>query len=75
MVRGLAHEIKNPLAGLRGAGQLLERELVDEDLKEYTRIIIGEADRLRGLGSSHAGADQLPQMRICNIHQIVGHVP
>jgi len=74
MVRGLAHEIKNPLGGLRGAAQLLERELVDEDLKEYTRIIIGEADRLRGLVNRMLGPNQLPQMRICNIHQIVEHV-
>ncbi len=74
LVRGLAHEIKNPLGGLRGAAQLLERELVDEDLKEYTRIIIGEADRLRGLVNRMLGPNQLPQMRTCNIHQIVEHV-
>ena len=45
LVRGLAHEIKNPLGGLRGAAQLLERELPDEELKEFTNIIIGEAAR------------------------------
>ena len=49
MVRGLAHEIKNPLGGIRGAAQLLERELPDQDLREYTNIIIEEADRLRDL--------------------------
>ena len=54
----LAHEIKNPLGGLRGAAQLLERELNDEDLKEYTRIIIGEADRLRGLVNRMLGPNQ-----------------
>jgi two-component system nitrogen regulation sensor histidine kinase GlnL len=74
LVRGLAHEIKNPLGGLRGAAQLLERELGNEDLKEYTRIIIGEADRLRGLVNRMLGPNQLPQMRTCNIHQIVEHV-
>ncbi len=74
LVRGLAHEIKNPLGGLRGAAQLLERELDDEELKEYTRIIIGEADRLRGLVNRMLGPNQLPQMRDCNIHQIVEHV-
>ena len=47
VIRGLAHEIKNPLGGLRGAAQLLERELPSASLKEYTRIIIHEADRLR----------------------------
>lgn len=74
LVRGLAHEIKNPLGGLRGAAQLLERELDDEDLKEYTRIIIGEADRLRSLVNRMLGPNQLPQMRPCNIHQVVEHV-
>lgn len=49
LVRGLAHEIKNPLGGIRGAAQLLERELPSESLKEYTEVIIGEADRLRAL--------------------------
>ncbi|WP_440940159.1 nitrogen regulation protein NR(II) [Immundisolibacter sp.] len=49
MLRGLAHEIKNPLGGLRGAAQLLERELADPDLTEFTQIIIGEADRLKNL--------------------------
>ena len=49
LVRGLAHEIKNPLGGIRGAAQLLERELPSAELKEYTNIIIEEADRLRDL--------------------------
>jgi two-component system, NtrC family, nitrogen regulation sensor histidine kinase GlnL len=55
MVRQLAHEIKNPLGGLRGAAQLLERELPDPGLKEYTRLIIGEADRLTALVDSMSG--------------------
>ncbi|MDE2137430.1 MAG: PAS domain-containing protein, partial [Gammaproteobacteria bacterium] len=49
MIRQLAHEIKNPLGGLRGAAQLLERELPAPSLREYTRVIIGEADRLTAL--------------------------
>ena len=49
LVRGLAHEIKNPLGGLRGAAQLLERMLPDQSLTEYTQIIIEQADRLRNL--------------------------
>src|SRR5438132_13479265 len=49
MVRQLAHEIKNPLGGLRGAAQLLERELPAAALKEYTQVIIGDADRLTAL--------------------------
>ena len=55
MARQLAHEIKNPLGGLRGAAQLLERELPSEELKEYTRVIIGEADRLCALVDSLLG--------------------
>ena len=47
LVRGMAHEIKNPLGGLRGAAQLLETELPSPDLREYTSIIISEADRFR----------------------------
>lgn len=49
LIRGLAHEIKNPLGGIRGAAQLLERELPNAALKEYTDVIIAEADRLRAL--------------------------
>ncbi len=54
MVRQLAHEIKNPLGGLRGAAQLLERELLDPALREYTRVIISEADRLDQSAGFHA---------------------
>ncbi|MGB5473610.1 MAG: histidine kinase dimerization/phospho-acceptor domain-containing protein, partial [Gammaproteobacteria bacterium] len=60
LVRGLAHEIKNPLGGLRGAAQLLEREISDTSLKEYTRIIIGEADRLQALMDRMLGPNSLP---------------
>ena len=74
LVRGLAHEIKNPLGGLRGAAQLLERELPDESLKEYTNIIIGEADRLRNLVNRMLGSNALPNMQRVNIHQILEHV-
>jgi two-component system nitrogen regulation sensor histidine kinase GlnL len=74
LVRGLAHEIKNPLGGLRGAAQLLERELPDEALKEYTHIIIGEADRLRNLVNRMLGPNALPQKELINIHQVLEHV-
>src|SRR5690606_14459150 len=60
LVRGLAHEIKNPLGGVRGAAQLLERELADESLKEYTRVIIGEADRLKALVDRMLGPNREP---------------
>jgi two-component system nitrogen regulation sensor histidine kinase GlnL len=64
VVRGLAHEIKNPLGGLRGAAQLLERQLDSEDLKEYTRIIISEADRLQNLMNRMLGPHQQPEKKI-----------
>ncbi|MDT8383724.1 MAG: nitrogen regulation protein NR(II) [Gammaproteobacteria bacterium] len=74
LVRGLAHEIKNPLGGLRGAAQLLERELPDPELKEYTNIIIGEADRLRNLVNRLLGPNTLPHKERINIHQVLEHV-
>jgi two-component system nitrogen regulation sensor histidine kinase GlnL len=74
MARQLAHEIKNPLGGLRGAAQLLERELPDERLKEYTRVIIGEADRLRALVDSLLGpARQIRRERV-NVHELIDRV-
>lgn len=73
LIRGLAHEIKNPLGGLRGAAQLLDREL-DNGLRDYTRIIIEEADRLQNLVDRMAGPRQLPQKSRVNIHKIIDHV-
>jgi two-component system nitrogen regulation sensor histidine kinase GlnL len=74
VVRGLAHEIKNPLGGLRGAAQLLERQLDSEDLKEYTRIIITEADRLQNLMNRMLGPNQHPEKNDTNIHEVLQHV-
>jgi two-component system nitrogen regulation sensor histidine kinase GlnL len=74
LVRGMAHEIKNPLGGLRGAAQLLEAELPDASLKEYTRIIIGEADRLQNLVNRMLGPNSLPRPIAINIHQVLEHV-
>jgi two-component system nitrogen regulation sensor histidine kinase GlnL len=74
LLKGLAHEIKNPLGGLRGAAQLLERELPSQELREYTRIIIDEADRLQGLLNRMLGPNQLPQLRDVNIHHVLEHV-
>jgi len=74
LVRGLAHEIKNPLGGLRGAAQLLERELNNEELKEYTTIIISEADRLQALMNQMLGPSTLPRKREVNIHEAVERV-
>jgi two-component system nitrogen regulation sensor histidine kinase GlnL len=74
MIRQLAHEIKNPLGGLRGAAQLLERELQEADLREYTQVIIGEADRLASLVDSMAGPSRAPQKSHINVHEICEHV-
>ncbi|KAF0192246.1 MAG: two-component system NtrC family nitrogen regulation sensor histidine kinase GlnL [Gammaproteobacteria bacterium] len=74
IVRGIAHEIKNPLGGLRGAAQLLERALPNEALKEYTDVIIREADRLQNLMNRMLGPNTLPQKRLINIHQVLEHV-
>lgn len=74
VMRGLAHEIKNPLGGLRGAAQLLERELSDPALREYTRIIIHEADRLRKLVDRMMGPHQPLKKKFINIHEILEHV-
>jgi len=74
MIRQLAHEIRNPLGGLRGAAQLLERELPREELKEFTRVIIGEADRLAALMDSLLGPARRPQMAEANVHEILEHV-
>ncbi len=74
LVRGMAHEIKNPLGGLRGAAQLLERELPSEELKEYTQIIIGEADRLQLLVDRMLGPNNIPKKHNVNIHEILERV-
>jgi two-component system, NtrC family, nitrogen regulation sensor histidine kinase GlnL len=74
LIRGLAHEIKNPLGGLRGAAQLLETELPDPGLREYTRIIIHEADRLQALMNRMLGPNRMPQLRVVNIHYVLEHV-
>lgn len=74
MVRQLAHEVKNPLGGLRGAAQLLERELSDDGLKDYTRVIIGEADRLAALVDSMAGPVRAPRKTLVNVHELCEHV-
>ena len=70
---GIAHEIKNPLGGLRGAAQLLERELNGSSLVEYTRIIIDEADRLRNLVDRMLAPVTRNRPRPVNIHSVLEH--
>src|SRR5205085_12672316 len=68
------HEIKNPLGGIRGAAQLLERELDRAQLIEYTQVIISEADRLQSLVNRLLTPHRLPQYRATNIHEILVRV-
>lgn len=74
LIRGLAHEIKNPLGGIRGAAQLLSRALKDEDQKDYTEIIIAESDRLRNLVDRMLGPHQALQMDSVNIHEVLERI-
>ena len=74
MIRQLAHEIRNPLGGLRGAAQLLERELGDDGQREYTGVIIKEADRLTALVDSMTGPARPLQKSRTNVHELCEHV-
>jgi len=74
IIRQLAHEIRNPLGGLRGAAQLLQRRLPDPELAEYTRVIIGEADRLVALTENLLGPTREPDLRHMNIHEPLDRV-
>lgn len=79
LVRNLAHEIKNPLGGIRGAAQLLEKELENqiddinarEELKEYSHVIISEANRLRDLVDRLLGPQRQSHKQSTNIHQVL----
>lgn len=69
LIRSVAHEIKNPLGGIRGATQLLARNVKDAHITEYTDIIINEVDRLRTLADTMLGSRQLPSYESVNIHE------
>jgi two-component system nitrogen regulation sensor histidine kinase GlnL len=74
MIRQLAHEIKNPLGGLRGAAQLLSRQLDSDELKEYTAVIISEADRLAALVDTLLGPGGPPNKQPLNVHELLEYV-
>ncbi len=74
LIRNLAHEIKNPLGGIRGAAQLLERELPDPDLREFTQVIVKEADRLQSLMNRMLTPHRLPQIEMINVHEVMERV-
>ena len=74
MIRQLAHEIKNPLGGIRGAAQLLERQLDADELKEYTDVVISETDRLAGLVDTLLGPGGPPNKQPVNVHELLEYV-
>lgn len=74
LIRNLAHEIKNPLGGIRGAAQLLEHELGNPSLKEYTQVIIKEADRLQDLMQRLLTPHRPMLPATVNIHEILERV-
>jgi two-component system nitrogen regulation sensor histidine kinase GlnL len=75
LIRNLAHEIKNPLGGIRGAAQLLEMEMESPDLTEYTQVIIREADRLQSLVDRLLAPHRRPHLvGDVNIHEVCERV-
>ncbi len=74
LLRNLAHEIRNPLGGLRGAAQLLEHELPQPSLREYTQVIIKEADRLQSLMDRLLVPHRVPKYEPTNIHEVLERV-
>jgi two-component system nitrogen regulation sensor histidine kinase GlnL len=74
LLRNLAHEIKNPLGGIRGAAQLLEHELPRESLREYTQVIIKESDRLQSLMERLLTPHRSPRFGAVNIHEVLERV-
>lgn len=74
LVRGFAHEVKNPLGGIRGAAQLLDAELTNPEHNEYTQIIMSESDRLRSLVDRMLGSNKALKRAETNIHEILERV-
>ena len=74
LLKGLSHEIRNPLGGIRGAAQLLDRELIRKDLHEYTQVIIDEADRLKNLVTRMLSPNTAPKKRSISIHEVLERV-
>ena len=74
LARGLAHEIKNPLGGIRGAAQLLDRRLAAAEDREYTAVIMAEADRLRNLVDRILGPKDQCRFALVNVHHVIERV-
>jgi two-component system nitrogen regulation sensor histidine kinase GlnL len=74
MIRQMAHEIKNPLGGIRGAAQLLARQLDEAELREYTDVVISETDRLAALVNTLLGPGGPPNKQPVNVHELLEYV-
>lgn len=74
LLRQLAHEIRNPLGGIRGAAQLLEAELESTDLREYTQVVIQETNRLQGLLDRLLAPAKRPVVQAVNVHEVLERV-
>ena len=74
IIQQLAHEVRNPLGGLRGAAQLLARQLPDARLQVYTDVIIDEADRLASLVDTILKAGRRPEPSLLSLHEVTEHV-
>ena len=74
LARGLAHEVKNPLGGIRGAAQLLDRNLASDEQREYTAVIMAEADRLRNLVDRILGPNGRTAFGPVNVHRVIERV-
>jgi two-component system nitrogen regulation sensor histidine kinase GlnL len=73
-LRGFAHEVKNPLAGVRGAAQLIGRRVESPELLELAELIIGESDRLAGLADRLLHAGGKPQFAERNVHELLERI-
>ncbi len=74
LIRGLAHEIKNPLGGIRGAAQLLERELGSDEQREFTSLIMEQSDRLRNMVDKLLGPNTVPSFKLQNVHRSIEQI-
>lgn len=74
LIRGLAHEIKNPLGGIRGAAQLLSKELSNNEQREYTSLIMEQSDRLRNMVDKLLGPNTVPNFKMQSVHRAIEQI-
>ncbi|CAA6826097.1 MAG: Nitrogen regulation protein NtrB (EC [uncultured Thiotrichaceae bacterium] len=73
ILRGMAHEIKNPLGGISGAAQLMAMDAQDDTAKECTQIILSETARLTSLVDELLGPANIPKKKLINVHEVLEH--